>query len=99
MARGSAKRSQIVPEAHKALDALKYEIAAELGLPVGRNRMGAAGMGDTEFASELGAVEASSSSKEDYWGHISSRDAGAVGGHMTRHLIRRAEQDLYGFTK
>lgn len=95
MARGSAKRNQIVPEAHKALDAMKYEIAAELGLPVGRNRMGMAGSGDTEFASELGDMSATSSSKEDYWGHIASRDAGAVGGHITSRLIRKAEQTLF----
>lgn len=95
MARGSARGSQIVPEAHKALDALKYEIAAELGLPVGRNRSGAAG--DVEFASELGSTGAAAggTSKEDYWGYIASRDAGAVGGHMIRHLIRKAEKDLF----
>jgi small acid-soluble spore protein B (major beta-type SASP) len=95
MARGSAKRNQIVPESHKALDALKYEIAAELGLPVGRNRSAAAGFGDTEFASELGDAGAAGSTKEDYWGHIASRDAGAVGGRITRHLIRKAQQDLF----
>ncbi|MCI3921363.1 alpha/beta-type small acid-soluble spore protein [Paenibacillus sp. TRM 82003] len=94
MARGSAKRNQIVPESHKALDALKYEIAAELGLPVGRGRM--AGAGDTEFASELGDTGYTSGQKEDYWGHIASRDAGAVGGHITRRLIQQAEKDLFG---
>lgn len=34
MARGSAGKRQLVPGAHKALDDLKYEIAAELGVPV-----------------------------------------------------------------
>lgn len=94
MARGSAKRNQIVPESHKALDALKYEIAAELGLPVGRNRM--AGAGDTEFAGELGETGYTSGQKEDYWGYIASRDTGAVGGHITRRLIQQAEKDLFG---
>lgn len=94
MAKGSAKRRQIVPEAHKALDAMKYEIAAELGLPVGRSRTN--GFGDTEFASELGAVSSigGGGREEDYWGHIASRDAGAVGGHMTSRLIQRAQQQL-----
>jgi len=95
MAKGSAKRNQLVPEAHKALDALKYEIAAELGLPVGRNRAGA-GAFDTEFAGELGETGASGyNGKEDYWGHIASRDTGAVGGRIVQRLIRKAEQDLF----
>jgi len=96
MAKGSSKRRQIVPEAHKALDAMKYEIAAELGLPVGQNRT--AVFGDTEFAAELGeAGSAGSSGGEDYWGYIASRDTGAVGGHMTRRLIRKAQEQLFNF--
>ena len=35
--------------------------------------------------------------KEDYWGHISSRDAGAVGGTITQRLIQRAEETLFIF--
>ncbi len=34
MAKGSSGNVQLVPQAHKALDQMKYEIAAELGLPV-----------------------------------------------------------------
>ncbi len=34
MARGSTNRRQLVPAAHKQLDQMKYEIAAELGIPV-----------------------------------------------------------------
>lgn len=35
MAKGSAQIGRkVVPEAHKALDNMKYEIAAELGIPV-----------------------------------------------------------------
>ncbi|WP_274362493.1 alpha/beta-type small acid-soluble spore protein [Paenibacillus thermotolerans] len=96
MARGSGRSNQkLVPEAHKALDALKYEFAAELGLPVGPNRPGMNGA-DTEFAAELGTVSAGGgSSREDYWGHIASRDAGAVGGRITQHLVRKAERDLF----
>ncbi|UJF33240.1 alpha/beta-type small acid-soluble spore protein [Paenibacillus hexagrammi] len=82
---------KVVPESKQALDILKYEIAAELGLPVGKNMMANA---DTEFATELGAIP-SSSIKEDYWGHISSRDAGAVGGSITKRLIQKAEEVMF----
>ncbi|MBD0384194.1 alpha/beta-type small acid-soluble spore protein [Paenibacillus sedimenti] len=82
---------KVVPESKQALDILKYEIAAELGLPVGKNFSLNA---DTEFATELGAIP-STSIKEDYWGHISARDAGAVGGTITRRLIQKAEEVLF----
>lgn len=78
---------KVVPESGKALDVLKYEIAAELGLPVGKQ---VANM-NVEFATELGAIP-SYTVKEDYWGHIASRDAGAVGGTITARLIKRAEE-------
>jgi hypothetical protein len=81
---------KMVPECGKALDILKYEIAAELGLPVGKQ---VASM-NVEFATELGAIP-SQSVKEDYWGHIASRDAGAVGGTITARLIRKAEETLF----
>jgi hypothetical protein len=89
MAKGQKRSSNqlVVREAGAALDQMKYEIAAELGLPVGQNFSGA----DTEFATELGAV---TSKREDYWGHISSRDTGAVGGQITRNLVQLAEQTL-----
>ncbi len=69
MAKGSAGGRQLVPQAHRALDNMKYEIAAELGIPVQQG-------------------------SEDYWGNISSRDCGAVGGHMVRRMIQIAEQQL-----
>lgn len=70
MARGSwNKRQHVIPEAHQAMDNFKYEVAAELGLPVKQG-------------------------SEDYWGNISSRDCGAVGGHMVRKMIQLAEQSL-----
>lgn len=90
MAKGSSRSSNklMVPGAGKALDQMKYEIAAELGLPVGKHL---ATFGDTEFASELGSIH-SSSIPEDYWGHLSTRDSGAVGGHITRRLVAQAQQ-------
>ncbi|HHV62560.1 MAG TPA: alpha/beta-type small acid-soluble spore protein [Firmicutes bacterium] len=30
----------------------------------------------------------------DYWGNLSARDCGAVGGHMVRRMIEAAEQSL-----
>lgn len=70
MARGSdTSNKQLVPQAHQALDNMKYEIASELGLPV-------------------------SQGSEDYWGNLTSRDCGAVGGKMVRRMIRMAEEAL-----
>lgn len=72
MARGQWGKQQLVPEAHQALDNMKYEIAGELGIPVYQG-------------------------SEDYWGNISSRDCGAVGGSMTRKLVQDAEKSIFGF--
>ncbi|PWK16212.1 alpha/beta-type small acid-soluble spore protein [Tumebacillus permanentifrigoris] len=75
MALGSSRRNdQLVPNAHQALDDMKYEIAAEMGLPVYQG-------------------------SEDYWGHITTRDAGAVGGHMVRKLIAFSQAALVQQTK
>lgn len=92
MAKGQSGRRQIVPEAHEALDRMKYEIAAELGLPVGQ---AVSSFADTEFATELGVIPANSI-QEDYWGHIASRDAGVVGGTITRRLVQIAEETMRG---
>ena len=94
MAKGQSYGSnkKVVPGCEAALDAMKYEIAAELGLPVGQNLTAFA---DTEFATELGAF-AGAQLREDYWGHIATRDTGAVGGSMTRRLVQQAEQALGG---
>ncbi|WP_068777438.1 alpha/beta-type small acid-soluble spore protein [Paenibacillus sp. FJAT-26967] len=88
-----ASNKKVVPESHKALDLLKYEIAAEMGLPVGKQALNSLDF-NTEFASDLGSIPAASI-KEDYWGHISSRDSGAVGGAITSRLIRKAEEVLF----
>jgi len=32
--------------------------------------------------------------RDGYWGDLSSRDCGAVGGHMVRRMIQLAEQSL-----
>lgn len=63
------KPSLLVPGCHKALDDMKYEIAAELGIPVHQG-------------------------SEDYWGHVTTREAGSVGGSITKRLVAYAEQIL-----
>lgn len=97
MGKGSSNNNtKVVPESKQALDLLKYEIAAELGLPVGKQALQSLDS-NTEFASELGAIPVSSI-KEDYWGHIASRDTGAVGGTITKRLIQRAEETLFSLS-
>lgn len=80
---------KIVPGCEKILEQWKYEIAAEMGLSVGMNLSNST---DTEFASELGTAPMSADSR--YWGHIASRDTGAVGGAITRRLIEQAQKAL-----
>lgn len=94
MAKGQSNGSnkKVVPGCEYALDQMKYEIAAELGLPIGQNLSSFA---DAEFATELGSFSGAQL-REDYWGHIATRDAGAVGGHITKRLIQQAEQTLGG---
>ncbi|MGI6706464.1 MAG: small, acid-soluble spore protein, alpha/beta type [Clostridia bacterium] len=72
MAAGSAntgKNRQLVKGAHQALDNMKYEIAAELNLPVYQG-------------------------SEDYWGNLTARDCGRVGGTMTKRLVEMAPNAL-----
>lgn len=44
-----------------------------------------------EVASELGI---NPEYKTGYWGNITSRECGSVGGHMVRRMIAVAEQEL-----
>ncbi|WP_418790114.1 small, acid-soluble spore protein, alpha/beta type [Phosphitispora sp. TUW77] len=46
-----------------------------------------------EMANEVGI---SNQIQGGYWGHISSRDCGAVGGHMVKRMIEAYEQSLAG---
>lgn len=67
-------RTQLVPESHKALDDMKYEIAESM---------------------ELGVHQGS----EDYWGEVTSKNCGRVGGQMVRRLISMAEEQLANGSK
>ena len=62
-------RTQLVPEVHKVLDNMKYEIAEEYSLGVHQG-------------------------SEDYWGEVTARNCGRVGGEMVRRMISMAENDL-----
>ncbi|GIP35585.1 alpha/beta-type small acid-soluble spore protein [Paenibacillus sp. J2TS4] len=91
-----ANNNKVVPASKQALDQMKYEIAAELGLPVGQHYYAQVQAGaDSEFAAELGTPMAFSNSGKDYWGHIATRDTGAVGGTITKRLIQKAEEALF----
>lgn len=88
----SSRNRKLVPESYKGLEALKYEIASELGVNFGQYG-GIAGAGDTEFAGELGAFSAGGGGAQ-YLGNLTSREAGAVGGGVTKRLIQQAQQTL-----
>jgi len=78
---------KVVPECQAAIDRMKYEIAAELGLT--------SPSADflTESSGELGSQpEAVYGSVQ--WDSIATRDAGAVGGMITRRLVQQAEHIL-----
>ncbi|GGF91621.1 alpha/beta-type small acid-soluble spore protein [Paenibacillus abyssi] len=92
MANRSNKK--VVPQCREALNQMKYEIAAELGLFV--PSAASAGKHDTEFADQLGAVQSSSGGGYVPWSQLATRDAGSVGGEITRRLISQAEQVLGG---
>ena len=49
-----------------------------------------------EMANEVGVTN---QIQGGYWGHISSRDCGAVGGHMVKRMIEAYEQSLAGKTQ
>lgn len=71
MAQGqsTSRNKQLIPEAHKVLDNMKYEIAEEFNLGVHQG-------------------------SEDYWGSVSTRNCGRVGGEMVKKLISLAEKEL-----
>lgn len=45
-----------------------------------------------EVAQELGIQ----TPQDGYWGTMTTRDTGAIGGHITRKLVALAEQQLAG---
>ena len=83
-----ARNRKLVPECEPAIRQMKYEIGAELGIPFGGN---AAGRFDAEMAGELGSFAAESGG-QPYLGFITARDAGRIGGAITRRLVQQAER-------
>ncbi|MBD3920808.1 alpha/beta-type small acid-soluble spore protein [Paenibacillus sp. PR3] len=88
----SRSNRKVVPECREALNQMKYEIAAELGLV---QPSGFAGDADTEFAGEFGMMGAATSGSVP-WSQLETRQAGAVGGAITRRLVQQAEAVLNG---
>ncbi|AJY74524.1 alpha/beta-type small acid-soluble spore protein [Paenibacillus beijingensis] len=87
MARRSSNKI-VVPQSREVLNQMKYEIAAELGLT-----SSVPGAADTEFAGELGSTSGGGSI---HWSSLATRDAGSVGGNITKRLVAQAEQTLLG---
>ncbi|WP_442603308.1 small, acid-soluble spore protein, alpha/beta type [Paenibacillus sp. KN14-4R] len=65
----AGRNTLIVPQANKALDQMKYEVAQELNI---------------------------SFPKDGYYGNMTSRDTGSIGGGITKRLVQMAEQSLSG---
>lgn len=86
----AGRNRKLVPECQNALNQMKYEIASEFGVPMGGASFG---LGDTEFAGELGGISATGSGKA-YMGNLTSRETGSVGGEITKRLIRQAQQTV-----
>ncbi|WP_027094271.1 alpha/beta-type small acid-soluble spore protein [Cohnella thermotolerans] len=84
------RNRKLVPECQKALDRMKYEIASELGVPFGQP---GAGSQDAEFAGELGSLPGYAG-RAPYLGNITAREAGAVGGGITKRLVQQAQQTI-----
>lgn len=81
-------KQKLVPESSKALKALKYEIASEIGIiPTASYDF------NSEFADELGGQAQASPSID--WGNISSRQNGYIGGSITKRLVEQAQKNLY----
>lgn len=65
----SSRGRLIVPEAKRAIDQMKYEIAQELGIQL---------------------------PQDGYYGHMTTRDIGSIGGYITKRLVALGQQQLSG---
>jgi len=63
----SLKRRLIVPEAKRAIDQMKFEIAQELGIQL---------------------------PQDGYYGSMTTRDMGSIGGYITKRLVALGQQQL-----
>ncbi|ADO58870.1 MULTISPECIES: alpha/beta-type small acid-soluble spore protein [Paenibacillus] len=91
----SRGQRRLIPESRARLDDLKYEIAAEFGLPVYNPQYAHIHPNaDSEFAAELGEF---TRSQNVAWRDLTSRQNGSVGGEITKRLIQSAERSLSEF--
>ncbi|MGW8958278.1 small, acid-soluble spore protein, alpha/beta type [Paenibacillus sp. NPDC055715] len=90
-----ASRGRLIPESRARLHDLKYEIAAEFGLPVYNPQYAHVNpSADSEFAAELGEFKGSANVE---WRDLTSRQNGSVGGEITKRLVQSAERSLSEF--
>ncbi|MBW5448495.1 small, acid-soluble spore protein, alpha/beta type [Cohnella sp. CFH 77786] len=82
----NSRNRKLVPECDKAIQQWKYELAGELGI-AGFSSSGF----ESEMAGELGSIGGASTGSE-YWGNITAREAGTIGGNITKRLVQLAEQ-------
>ena len=87
----SNKRKKLVPQCGKALEAMKYEFAAEIGLIGGQNHDFS-----SEFSDEFGGHTQSKGYNID-WGNVTSRHNGYIGGHITQRLVQQAQQTMANY--
>ncbi|MCM3747564.1 alpha/beta-type small acid-soluble spore protein [Paenibacillus pasadenensis] len=83
----------VVPACKQMLNEMKYEIATELGLCSAPMPSGGA---DTEFAGDLGTASQSSGYPSIHWSSMATRQAGSIGGEITKRLVAKAEQSMLG---
>ncbi|NEU26056.1 alpha/beta-type small acid-soluble spore protein [Paenibacillus polymyxa] len=91
----SRGQRRLIPESRASLDDLKYEIAAEFGLPVYNPQYAHIHPNaDSEFAAELGEF---TGGQNVAWRDLTSRQNGSVGGEITKRLVQSAERSLSEF--
>lgn len=91
----SRGQRQLIPESRARLQDLKYEIAAEFGLPVYNPQYAhIQPKADSEFAAELGELAGTGNVE---WRDLTSRQNGSVGGEITKRLVQSAERSLSEF--
>lgn len=86
-----AKKNKGNSSYQQILNQWKYEIADELGIYV--SIVSTTSL-DVEFADELGSTTQPQSSQQADWGNITSREAGSIGGSITKRLIQEAQKTL-----
>ena len=86
------RNRKLVPGCEAAIDRMKVEIASEFGVQPGAFGSSNAGF-DAEFAGELGAAPAGGFGR-GYGGNLTAREAGSVGGEITKRLVRQAQQTV-----